>query len=146
MVLVDTTVWIDFFGGRPEPHVATLQDLIEKDEDLCLCGLILADVLQGIRSDAGYRKTKAYFDVLIFLPMHQATFVRAAEIYRSLRKIGITIRKPVDCMIASLALEHDLGLLHNDRDFEQIARHWKLKVLRPERPTRASSRRPRGRG
>ena len=142
MVLVDTTAWIDFFGDRPEPHVAALQELIENDEDICLCGVILAEVLQGIRSDSDYRKTKDYFDALIFLPMRQATYVRAADIYRSLRKKGITIRKPVDCMIASVAIEHDLLLLHNDRDFDQIAKHSKLKIMKLKKPTKPSSRRP----
>ena len=129
MVLVDTTVWIDLFADRSEPHVAALQELIENEEDLCLCGVILAEVLQGIRSDADYIKTKDYLDDLIFLPMQQATFVRAAEVYRSLRKRGLTIRKSVDCMIASVAIEHDIRLLHNDRDFDAIAKHSKLRVF-----------------
>ena len=128
MVLVDTTVWIDFFADRSEPHVAALQKFIEIDEDLCLCGIILAEVLQGIRSDEDYIKTKDYLDDLIFLPMRQATFVRAAEVYRSLRKKGVTIRKPFDCMIASVAIEHDIPLLHNDRDFDYIAKHSELRV------------------
>ncbi len=128
IVLVDTTVWIDFFGNRPQPHVAALRRLIENGEDLCLCGLVLAEILQGIRSDSAYRRTKDYLGDLVYLPMRRATFVRAAEMYRSLRKKGVTIRKPVDCMIASVAIEHDLPLLHNDRDFEQIARHSELKV------------------
>ena len=128
MVLVDTTVWIDFFADRKEPHVAMLQKLIENEEDLSLCGVILAEVLQGIRSDADFTKTKEYIDDLIFLPMRQTTFLRAAEIYRSLRKKGITIRKPVDCMIASVAIEYDIPLLHNDRDFDHIAKHLKLRI------------------
>jgi predicted nucleic acid-binding protein len=128
MVLVDTTVWIDFFADSNEPSVTALQQLIENDEDLCLCGIILAEVLQGIRSDADYIKTKGYLNDLIFLPMRKATFVRAAEIYRSLRKIGVPIRKPVDCLIASVAIEHDIRLLHNDRDFDYIAKHSKLRV------------------
>jgi hypothetical protein len=127
-VLVDTTVWIDFFAGRNELHVATLQDLIENEEDLSLCSVILAEVLQGIRSDADFVKTKKYLGDLIFLPMRQATFLRAAEVYRSLRKKGITIRKPVDCMIASVAIEYDIHLLHNDRDFDHIAKHSKLRI------------------
>jgi hypothetical protein len=128
MVLVDTTVWIDFFADRSEPHVAALQKLIETEEDLCLCGIILAEVLQGIRSDKDYIRTKGCLDDLIFLPMRQATFVRAAEVYRSLRKKGVTIRKPVDCMIAAAAIEHDIPLLHKDRDFDRIARHTQLRV------------------
>jgi len=128
MVLIDTTVWIDFFADRNEPHVAVLQELIQKEEDLSLCGVILAEVLQGIRLDADFIKTKEYFGDLIFLPMRQATFIRAAKVCRSLRKKGVTIRKPVDCMIASVAIEYDILLLHNDRDFDPIAKHSKLRV------------------
>ena len=128
MVLVDTNVWIDFFADRDEPHVATLQELIENEEDIFLCGVILAEVLQGIQSDTEFFKTKEYLGDLIFLPMRQATFLRAAEVYRSLRKKGITIRKPVDCMIASVAIEYDIQLLHNDRDFDHIAKYSSLRV------------------
>lgn len=128
MVLVDTSVWIDFFAGRSRPHVTALVDLIRNENDLCLCGVILAEVLQGIRSDADYTKTEESFGALIFLHMEGATFVRAAQTYRSLRKFGVTIRKPVDCMIASVAMEHDIHLLHNDRDFDHIARHSNLRV------------------
>jgi predicted nucleic acid-binding protein len=128
LILVDTTVWIDFFAARSEPHVAALEKLIEKEEDLCLCGIILAEVLQGIRSEEAYIKTKDYLDDLVFLPMQQATFIRAAEVYRSLRRRGVTIRKPVDCMIASVAIEHDIPLLHNDRDFEYMAKYSNLRV------------------
>ncbi|MBM4310329.1 MAG: PIN domain nuclease [Deltaproteobacteria bacterium] len=128
MVLIDTTVWIDFFAGRNEPHVARLQQLIEDEEDVCLCGVILSEVLQGIRSDKDFARTKEYLDDLIFLPMRQTTFLGAAEMYRTLRKQGVTIRQPVDCMIASVALEYDARLLHNDRDFDHIARHVKLRI------------------
>jgi hypothetical protein len=129
MVLVDTTVWIDFFAGRNESHVMSLQELIESEEDLSFCGVILAEVLQGIRSDVEFVKTKEYLNDLIFLPMRHATFVQAAEIYRYLRKKGVTIRKPVDCMIASVAIEYNIQLLHNDRDFNNIAKHSKLRIL-----------------
>lgn len=129
MILVDTTVWVDFFAGRNAPHVSELQRLIENDEDLCLCGIILSETLQGIRSDADYRKTKNYFDSLIMIPMTDQTFVRSAELYRSLRKKGLTIRKPVDCLIASVAIENKCPLLHNDRDFVHIASRSKLILL-----------------
>ena len=128
MVLIDTSVWIDFFADRDLPHVATLQDLIEKEEDLSICGIILAEVLQGIRSDSDFAKTKAFLDDLIFLPMRHNTYVQSAELYRSLRKRGITIRKPVDCMIASVAIENDFSLLHNDRDFEFISKNSNLRL------------------
>ena len=135
MVLIDTTVWVDFFSGHPLPHVVALQAMIEDDEDLCICGVILTEVFQGIRSDADYRKTKEYFESLILLPMRKVTFERSASLYRSLRKKGVTIRTPIDCMIASVAIEHDIALLHNDRDFEQIAKHSKLKIVNLKKTT-----------
>jgi len=141
MPLIDTTVWIDFFADRPESHVDALRQLIINDKNLCVCGLILTEVLQGIRSDNDYRKTRDYFEPLIFLPMRQTTFVHAAELYRSLRKKGITIRKTVDCMIASVAIEYDQPLLHNDRDFDRIAQHSKLRIVNPEKPVKRRGRR-----
>jgi len=129
MVLVDTSVWIDFFAGRNDSHVMSLQEAIESEEDLSLCGVILVEVLQGIRSDADFTKTKVYLGDLVFLPMRHATFVKAAELYRSLRKKGVTIRKPVDCMIASVAIEYNVQLLHNDRDFNHIAKNSTLRIF-----------------
>jgi len=129
MILVDTTVWIDFFAARPVPHVAALETTIKRRENICICGIILAEVLQGIRRDIDFRKTRDLFNTLIFLPMPYTVFLRSAEIYRKLRKKGITIRKPLDCMIASVAIENDIPLLHNDKDFQPIEKHCGLKVL-----------------
>ena len=131
MILVDTTVWIDFFTGRPRPHVATLEQLLQTGEDICICGIVLAEVLQGIRSDSEYTKTKDYFESLVFLPMTHATFLRSSQMYRALRKKGVTIHTPLDCMIASVAIEHGVPLLHNDRDFDKIANHTNLEVVKP---------------
>ncbi len=129
MALVDTTVWVDFFAARSLPHVAALERLIEGREDVCICGIILTEVLQGIRRDADFRKVRDLLDNLIFLPMPHEVFLRAAEIYRKLRKKGITIRRSVDCMIASVAIEHDTPILHNDKDFNPIEKHCGLKTL-----------------
>ena len=129
IILVDTTVWIDFFAARSLPHVAVLEHLIEHREDICTCGIILTEVLQGIRKDTEFRKTRDLFNTLIWLPMPYTVFLRSAEIYRKLRKKGLTIRKPLDCMIASAAIENDILLLHNDKDFQPIEKHCGLKVL-----------------
>ena len=129
IVVVDTSVWIDFFSGRSTRHVETLEQLLTVGDDVCLCGVILAEILQGIRSEIDYRKTKAYLEFLLYLPMDRRTFERAAEIYRSLRKKGVTVRKPVDCMIASVAIEQGIPLLHNDRDFDPVEKHCGLEVL-----------------
>ena len=127
MVLVDTTVWIDFFAARSSDHVASLENLIIKREDICICGIILTEVLQGIRKDSEFKKTRDLFDNLLFLPMPYPVFFKAAEIYRGLCRKGITIRKSMDCMIASVAVENDMPLLHNDKDFEAIEKHCGLK-------------------
>ena len=131
MVLIDTTVWIDFFAGRRMSHVAALERLIKSREDICICGIILAEVLQGIRDNSEFRKTRELFNTMIFLPMPYSVFLGAAEIYRTLRRKGITIRNSIDCMIASVAIENDIILLHNDKDFVPIEKHIGLKVLTP---------------
>ncbi len=147
MVLVDTTVWIDFFAAKSTPEVAELERLLNEGEDICTCGIILTEVLQGIREDEDYRRTLSRFDTFLFLPMNRQAFVKAAELYRSLRRRGVTIRKPVDCMIASIAIEHDIALLHSDRDFDLIETHCGLKVVRTsEKPQKRTKRYPGDRG
>ena len=131
IVLVDTSAWIDFFGGRSLPHVARLERSLRAGDDLCVCGLVLTEVLQVIRSDVACRKTRTRFESLVVLPTSYPTFVRAAEIYRALRRKGVTIRRPMDCLITATAIEHDVLLLHNDRDFDPIEKHAGLRVLRP---------------
>lgn len=129
MTLVDTTVWIDFFTGKANPQVAVLDLLISEGQDICICGMVLTEVLQGVREDKQYKQIHTYFQNLIYLNMTQTMHLHAANIYRSLRKQGITIRKPIDCMIASLAITHNIQILHNDRDFEPIAKHCHLKTV-----------------
>jgi len=120
MIMVDTTVWIDFFHNNLTPQVARLEAALKNSEDICFCGVILAEILQGVRADNQYLKTKQYLESLIFLPMNYSTFIKSAEIFRYLRKRGITIRKPIDCMIAAVSVENNVPLLHNDRDFDHI--------------------------
>ena len=128
MTLVDTSVWIDFLAARNIPQVAALELFIAQREDLCLCGVILTEVLQGIRDDKQHKQTESVLSSLIYLPMVQSTFLVAANIYRTLRSRGITIRNSVDCMIAAVCIEHKADLLHNDRDFDYIADVFDLQV------------------
>lgn len=143
MTLVDTTVWIDFLRGADTPEVRELQRMIDGNEDVCICGVVLTEVLQGIREERDYATAVAAFDAFLFLPMNQRVFLRAAETYRTLRARGTTIRNAVDCMIASVAVEHDIPLLHNDRDFDRIAALGDLKIVKTrERPTGLPPARP----
>jgi hypothetical protein len=147
VIIVDTSVWIDFFHGKDSPEVHTLERLLGAGEDICVCGVILTEVLQGIHDDGDYHETLYRFESFLFLPMNQRTFVKVAELYRILRHKGITIRNTVDCMIAAVAIEHDVPLLHKDRDFNAIAKYCGLKILKtPGKPTKASRILPPRRG
>lgn len=128
MILIDTSVWIDYFGNRPTAQVGILDTCLDEGETLCICGVILTEVLQGIKYQHQYLKVRKFFDDLSFLSMERETFLRAADIYRFLRQRGLTIRKPMDYLIAAVALENDLPLLHNDRDFRNIEKHFNLKT------------------
>ena len=130
MSLVDASVWIEFFGGRATPEAGELERLLDDGEVIYTCGVILTEVLQGIRDDADYRAIRTRFDNLIFLPMRRRTsgggrYVPFAS------PPGRTVRKPIDCMIAAVAIENDLPLLHRDRDFDPIEKHCGLKVVKP---------------
>lgn len=127
MVLVDTTVWIGFFSEHSHPNVKSLENLIINREDLCICEIILTEVLHGIRKDSEFEQTRDLLTNLLFLPMRYATFLRSTEIYRGLRRKGVTIKKSVDCIIASVGIENDIPLLHNDKDFIPIEKHFALK-------------------
>ena len=126
---------VDFLNNNSMPCTQLLERLIREEEDICTCGVILAEVLQGIRTDRDYRKTLSRFDAFLFLPMDRHPFVSAAELYRALRRQGITIRKPLDCMIAAVAIEHKIPLLHNDQDFDPIEKFCGLNVLHSKPPT-----------
>jgi len=112
------------------PHVATLEQFILDNEDLALCGIMLTEILQGIADDTTHRGVRRYLDPLIILPMPETVFVQAADIYRQLRKQGITIGKTNDGIIAATALDHHCQLLHNDKDFAPMAKHFPLKVVK----------------
>ena len=129
MILVDTTVWIDLFGGKDSSCTRKLKDAIEGEEDLCTCGLILTEVLQGIRNDDDFSRTLSILQDLIYLPMSQETFLKAAEIYRACRKKGVTIRKTNDCIIAAVCIDNTAFILHNDRDFSVISKYSPLQFI-----------------
>jgi predicted nucleic acid-binding protein len=128
MILVDTSVWIDFFNGKDLPHVATLESLISQEADIAICGIILTEVLQGISNDKEHKLTQTYLQALVMLEIEDNLWLDAAEIYRNLRKRGLTVRKINDCIIAATALHYDCVLLHNDKDFTTIQLHYLLKT------------------
>ncbi|MFO7964252.1 MAG: PIN domain nuclease [Desulfobacterales bacterium] len=122
MILIDTSVWIDFFNGNETRQVSLLESLISEEEDVCLSEYILTEVLQGFRNENHFLNARRQ---LLNFPIYGLSgpdpYVRAAQIYRACRRQGITIRKTADCIIAQTVIEHDLYLLHNDADFDKIA-------------------------
>ncbi len=127
MIFVDTSVWIDYFAGKKNIYSTHLTSTINNSEDLCICGVILTEVLQGIRNDKDFKKVYRILNDLTYLPKQKSTYLLAAKMYRSLRKKGKTIRKPIDCIIAAICIEYSVFILHNDRDFEFISEYFPLQ-------------------
>ena len=122
MILVDTSVWIEFFNGADSLAVRSLEELIEGEEELFISEYILAEVLQGFKKDRDFELARRYLlSFPICLLKGFDSYIRVAQIYRRCRKKGVTIRKTADCIIAQTAMENDLLLLHDDSDFDRIA-------------------------
>jgi predicted nucleic acid-binding protein len=128
LILVDTTVWIDYFAGKKTSQAEILTKAIQNSDDICVCGLVLTETLQGIRHDNKFNEVKAILENLIYLPITKEIFIKSASVYRSIRKHGKTIRSPIDCMIASICIEHEVHLLHNDKDYNVIAQYTNLRI------------------
>lgn len=129
MILIDTSVWVDFLNGLETAQTKAVESLVKSREDICTCGIVLTEVLQGIKEKKAYEKTKAILSELIFLPMAQETFLLAATIYRTCRSKGITIRNSTDCMIAATCMQHGVRLLHNNKDFDSIATQFDFEFV-----------------
>jgi len=128
MIVVDSSVWIDYFNGIVNPQTERLDAGL--GSELILVGdLILAEVLQGFERDADYRKAKSLLEYLEFREMlGRDVALASAENYRKLRKQGITIRKTIDMLIGTYCILNRLPLLHRDRDFEPMTRHLGLLI------------------
>lgn len=116
--LVDTSIWIELFRAREEPGLRRLERLLGREE-VVLGDLILAETLQGIRSAREARAVNAAFAPFRIVPLVGAPIARkSAENFRLLRRRGVTVRKTIDCLIATWCIENRVALLHADRDFE----------------------------
>ena len=130
MILVDTSVWIDFLEGKGTPQHRALRRLIENDEDICLTGIVVTEILQGIKDERQNTEIRDYLlEFPILNPQGVSSYIQAADIYRACARTGMTVRKTIDCLIAAIALEHRLTLFHNDRDFTKIKTCCGLKTL-----------------
>lgn len=131
MVIVDTTVWIDYLRGNSNPETNWL-DLELSRQPLGLTDLILCEVLQGIRDNRSFARTKRHFEALeLFETGGVDLAIKAAENFRKLRKQGHTVRKTIDCLIATFCIRDGHTLLHRDRDFEVFEKMLGLQAIHP---------------
>ena len=120
MILVDTSVWIAVFRKKAAFRI---EDAVELDE-IAACLPVIQEVLQGFRDERAYRIARHAMTALpiVEFPLEESLFIEAAELYRAARRLGLTIRSSVDCLVAACALRNNLPVLHMDRDFEVLSR------------------------
>ena len=131
MILVDSSVWINYFNG-----ISTWQtDLLDhylSNTPIIIGDLILTEVLQGFRSNTDFQTAKNFLSALQFRQIGGYNVaIQSANNYRILRKAGVTVRKTIDIIIATFCIMEGLTLLHDDRDFEPMATHFSLKTPSP---------------
>lgn len=129
MILVDSSVWIDYFNGKDTPYTDRLDALLGA-EPIAIGDLILTEVLQGFSSDADYQTAKNLLASITVLEMLGAkNAIKSAENYRALRKKGITIRKTADVIIATACIENKIPLLFQDKDFLPFVERMGLRAV-----------------
>ena len=129
MILVDSSVWIDYFNGQDNKQTNTLNDALGV-RPVAVGDHILAEVLQGFKDDNDYKTAKSLFDDLIIYDLVGKTMaIKSADNFRALRKKGITVRKPVDVIIATYCIEKKLPLLFIDKDFKPFVKHLGLSAV-----------------
>jgi len=130
VILVDSSIWVDWFRGKSSILTEALDWILEQRGSVAICGLIETEILQGVRSQKEEMAVREAFGPFTFLEPSRKTYAKAAELFRTARQKGYTIRSTIDCVIASVALEWGADLLENDRDYEQIAKVSALRLLR----------------
>ena len=131
MILVDSSVWIDYFNGIPTWQTDLL-DTYLSNVPVIIGDLILTEVLQGFRSNKDYETAKNFLNALPFRQIGgYAVAVQSAQNCRLLRRTGVTVRKTIDIIIATFCIMEGLILLHDDRDFDPMVSHFSLKTPTP---------------
>ena len=127
MILVDSSVWIDYFRGRQSPETNLLDELLER-EPVLTGDLILTEVLQGFDNDREFTQAKKLLTSFNVIDLGgQGIAIRAAKNFRTLRALGVTVRKTIDTIIATCCIDNDYLLLYSDRDFDPFVEHLALR-------------------
>jgi predicted nucleic acid-binding protein len=131
VILVDSSVWIDYFRGNATAQADQLDSLLGT-EPLAIGDLILAEVLQGFDSERDFRQAhKLLISMAVVVLGGQDIAVQAAKNYRALRARGVAVRKTIDTIIATRCIESGYTLLHSDHDFEPFVKHLGLRTVLP---------------
>ena len=131
MIVVDSSVWIDYFNGKVTPQTDYL-DQILLEQPILVGDMILSEVLQGFRSDADFEAARWSLSKFTQVNMMSPELaVLSAQNYRALRKAGLSVRKTIDCFIATYCIENGYALLHSDSDFDPFELHLGLQVIHP---------------
>ena len=131
MLVVDTTVWVDYLNGVVNPQTDFLHTILDSTPIL-IGDLVLAEVLQGFRYDPDFEKVRRTLGRFTQESMvNPALAVQSARNYRFLRQKGVTVRKTIDSLIATFCIENDHQLLHNDSDFDGYEQFLGLRVIHP---------------
>lgn len=129
MILVDTSVWIDYFNGTITPQTDILDNLLGH-QPLAIGDLILTEVLQGFANERDFQRATQLLTSLTAVELGgQGIAIQAARNFRALRKLGVAVRKTIDTIIATHCIESGHDLLHSDRDFDPFAKHLGLRVV-----------------
>ena len=129
-MIVDTSVWIDFLNGHPSREADTLAQAIEQGDTINLPGLVLTEILLGLKTEAHARQVESLLDAFDWVEgPTRSDHVADARLYRQCRAKGITVRSTIDCLIAQLCIRDKLPLLAKDRDFTQMAKLVPLVVV-----------------
>ena len=126
VTIVDTSVWIDFLEGADHWTKERLKEKLGDRESLLYTEMIFLEIIQGIKEREGRETLEREFGSLVRAPQKRSTTMLAAEIYQELQSKGIRIRSVIDCLIAATAIETGATILHKDRDFDFIAKHYPI--------------------
>lgn len=130
MIIVDTSVWIDYFRGANSWQAQRLDELIVADEAIGLTDIVFTEIMRGIRHEPSVKRVERRLlahEVFFLDPLDDHR--RAAGLYRTCRRRGVTVRRTLDCLIAAVCIREQVPLLHADADFNRLSSHTELRVV-----------------
>lgn len=126
MILVDSSAWIEFLRGTGSPACERVDELLAAE--IAVCDAVRMEILAGARSEAHLADLRALLARATVLPTTAVHYEQAAALFRSARAGGVTVRRLVDCLIAAVAIDHQVPVLHADRDFDALAQVSALAI------------------